>query len=155
LHVFVAALSISGVEAPGEGDGGGDVTQPVAKTNRARRILIGILLRYGASGPRAVSVGWFDRDGEGRAPRLTRARHRDAAAAPGPTTTPSATSSPAARSKKGDVVSGAQWPALCAEVGKLRVSVLDGDVLPLATEFATAELRAVRRWRKVVTPMGT
>ena len=58
---------------------------------------------------------------------------------------------------KGDVVSGytrAQWPALCAEVGKLRVSILDGEVLPLATEFATAELRAVRRWRKVVTPMG-
>ncbi|HEX7837138.1 MAG TPA: hypothetical protein VF469_06720 [Kofleriaceae bacterium] len=30
---------------------------------------------------------------------------------------------------KGDVVSGytrAQWPALCAEVGKLRVSTLDG-----------------------------
>ena len=54
---------------------------------------------------------------------------------------------------KGDVVSGytrAQWPALCAEVGKLRVSILDGEVLPLAT----AELRAVRRWRKVVTPMG-
>jgi hypothetical protein len=37
---------------------------------------------------------------------------------------------------KGDVVSGytrAQWPALCAEVAKLRGSTLDGEVLPLAT----------------------
>jgi hypothetical protein len=51
------------------------------------------------------------------------------------------------------VVSGytrAQWPALCAEVGKLRVSTLDGEVLPLAT----AEVKAAKRWRKVVTPMG-
>jgi hypothetical protein len=58
---------------------------------------------------------------------------------------------------KGDVVSGytrAQWPALCAEVGKLRVSTLDGEILPLATGFATAEVKAARRWRKVVTPMG-
>ena len=58
---------------------------------------------------------------------------------------------------KGDVVSGytrAQWPALCAEVGKLRVSTLDGEILPLATGFATAEVKAANRWRKVVTPMG-
>jgi hypothetical protein len=58
---------------------------------------------------------------------------------------------------KGDVVSGytrAQWPALCAEVAKLRVSTLDGEILPLATGFATAEVKAAKRWRKVVTPMG-
>ncbi|HEX8106204.1 MAG TPA: hypothetical protein VF516_00690 [Kofleriaceae bacterium] len=58
---------------------------------------------------------------------------------------------------KGDVVSGytrAQWPALCAEVAKLRVSTLDGEILPLATVLATAELRAEKRWQKVVTPMG-
>lgn len=52
---------------------------------------------------------------------------------------------------KGDVVSGytcAQWPALCAEVAKLRVSTLDGEILPLVTVFATAELRARNRWKK-------
>src|SRR5262245_49869819 len=50
---------------------------------------------------------------------------------------------------KGDVVWGytrAQWPALCAEVAKLRVSTLDGEVLLLATVFATAGLRAKNRW---------
>jgi integrase len=54
---------------------------------------------------------------------------------------------------KGDVVSGytrATWGALCAEVAKLRVSTLDGELLPLAT----AELTAANRWRKVVTPLG-
>jgi integrase len=58
---------------------------------------------------------------------------------------------------KGDVVSGytrAQWPALCAEVAKLRVSTLDGEVLALATGFATAELKAANRWRNLVTPKG-
>jgi hypothetical protein len=39
---------------------------------------------------------------------------------------------------------------ICREVSKLRVSILDGAVLPLAT----TELKAARRWRKVVTPMG-
>lgn len=58
---------------------------------------------------------------------------------------------------KGDVVSGytrATWGALCAEVAKLRVATLDGELLPLATGFATAELKAANRWRKVVTPLG-
>jgi integrase len=61
---------------------------------------------------------------------------------------------------KSDVVSGytrATWGALCTEVAKLRVSSLDGldgDPLPLATGFATAELRAANRWRNVVTPLG-
>jgi integrase len=58
---------------------------------------------------------------------------------------------------KGDVVSGytrATWAALCTEVAKLRVSTLDGDILPLATGFATTELRATNRWRNIVTPLG-
>jgi len=44
--------------------------------------------------------------------------------------------------------------ALCAEVAKLRVSTLDGELLPLATVFATAELKAANRWRNIVTPLG-
>jgi hypothetical protein len=39
-------------------------------------------------------------------------------------------------------------------VAKLRVAMRDGDLLPLATGFATAELKAANRWRKVVTPLG-
>lgn len=42
----------------------------------------------------------------------------------------------------------------CAEIAKLRVSTLDGEILPLATGFATTELRATNRWRNVVTPLG-
>jgi hypothetical protein len=56
-----------------------------------------------------------------------------------------------------DVVSGytgATWGALCTEVAKLRVSTLDGEILPLAAGFATAETRAANRWRKRVTPLG-
>src|SRR5262249_53032506 len=56
-----------------------------------------------------------------------------------------------------DVVDGytrAQWPALCAEVAKLRVSILSGEVLTLATGFATAELRSANRWLKGVSPEG-
>ena len=48
----------------------------------------------------------------------------------------------------------AQWPALCAEVGKLRISTLDGEILPLATNHATTELSAQKRWRKHATPTG-
>jgi integrase len=58
---------------------------------------------------------------------------------------------------KSDVVSGytrATWAALCAEVAKLRVAVLDGEVLPLATGFATREKSAGRRWTKVGRLMG-
>lgn len=56
---------------------------------------------------------------------------------------------------KGDVVDGytrATWGALCGEVAKLRVSTLDGEVLPLATQLATAERSAAKRWRKMATP---
>jgi len=58
---------------------------------------------------------------------------------------------------KGDVVSGytrASWAALCAEVAKLRFEILDGDILRLATGFATAEANLAKRWRKVATPTG-
>ncbi len=59
---------------------------------------------------------------------------------------------------KGDVMSGytrATWGALCAEVAKLRISAEPlGEVLPLATGLATAEIKAAKRWRKVVTPPG-
>jgi len=57
----------------------------------------------------------------------------------------------------GDVVSGytrASWPALCAEVGKLRVSVLDGKVFDFGTVLGTADKRARNRWLKSVTPPG-
>jgi hypothetical protein len=57
---------------------------------------------------------------------------------------------------KGDVVSGytrAQWPALCAEVAKLRQAA---DVDPRGRGPAACYRRATtkNRWRKVVTPMG-
>jgi integrase len=58
----------------------------------------------------------------------------------------------------GDVNAGYErfsWATICREVGKLRVSVLDGEVLPLATGFATAELSAENRCRKRATPTGT
>ena len=42
------------------------------------------------------------------------------------------------------------WATIRREVNKLRVSILDGEVLPLAT----TERKAEKRWRKVVTPMG-
>jgi hypothetical protein len=59
---------------------------------------------------------------------------------------------------KGDVVSGytrATWGALCGDVAKLRVSMLDGEILPLATGFATAERNAANRWRNMATPTGS
>jgi hypothetical protein len=43
---------------------------------------------------------------------------------------------------------------MCTEVAKLRVSVLDGELLPLATGFAAAERNAANRWRNVATPTG-
>ena len=58
---------------------------------------------------------------------------------------------------KGDVVSGytrATWSALCAEVGKLRVSLLDGKLLELSTELSTREKRARGRWSKAVRAEG-
>lgn len=56
---------------------------------------------------------------------------------------------------KGDIVSGytrATWAALCAEVGKL--SVLDGELLELATGFATAERKHRNRWSNFVGVVG-
>jgi hypothetical protein len=46
------------------------------------------------------------------------------------------------------------WATICREVSKLRVGILGGEGLPLATSLATTERRAEKRWRKVVTPMG-
>jgi hypothetical protein len=46
------------------------------------------------------------------------------------------------------------WATVCRELAKLKVSVLDGEILPLATAFATAERSASNRWRKVATPTG-
>ena len=58
---------------------------------------------------------------------------------------------------KGDIVSGytrATWPALCAEVGKLQVGLLDGKLLELCYDFATREKKLRNRWRKVVGAAG-
>ena len=51
------------------------------------------------------------------------------------------------------------WPALCAEVAKLKIrlrkgKVLDGNFGAFATRFATRQQKARNRWRKVVTPSG-
>ena len=46
------------------------------------------------------------------------------------------------------------WKVICREVAKLQIGLLDGEILTLATGFATAERKAENRWRKVVTPMG-
>lgn len=57
---------------------------------------------------------------------------------------------------KGDVVSGytrATWPALCAEVAKLRIK-LPRDPLKLGTRLGTREESAGKRWRKEATPTG-
>ena len=57
-----------------------------------------------------------------------------------------------------DVESGYQrfsWAALFREVSKLRIPAESrGQVLELATGFATAGKRARGRWRKLVTPPG-
>jgi integrase len=63
---------------------------------------------------------------------------------------------------RGDIVSvytTFPWPALCAEVEKLRISlreglVLDGDFRTLATRFATTHRKGRNRWQKLVTPPG-
>jgi integrase len=63
---------------------------------------------------------------------------------------------------RGDIVSvytTFPWPALCAEIAKLKIElrddrgVLDGSK-DLVTEFATARLNGRNRWRKDVTPSG-
>lgn len=46
------------------------------------------------------------------------------------------------------------WSVMCREIGKLRVSILDGKVLPLLTESLQAEAKAGARWRNRVTPKG-
>jgi hypothetical protein len=46
------------------------------------------------------------------------------------------------------------WVTICREVAKLKVSVLDGEVLPLATVFATVARSPSNRWRKQATPTG-
>jgi len=46
------------------------------------------------------------------------------------------------------------WATICREVAKLRVDILGGEGLPLATNFATTELKVASRWQKVVTPLG-
>jgi integrase len=58
---------------------------------------------------------------------------------------------------KGDIVSGytrASWPALCAEVAKLKCAISGDQVLELATGFATGEKRARNRWVKLVGAVG-
>lgn len=64
---------------------------------------------------------------------------------PARSTVPTAT--PRTHGRGTDVLDGyirATWAALCAEVGKLRVSRPDGEVLPVAT----AERKASNCWRK-------
>jgi hypothetical protein len=56
-----------------------------------------------------------------------------------------------------DVNSGYErfpWATICREVSKLRVGILGGEVLELATSSATTELSAQKRWRKQATPTG-
>jgi integrase len=63
---------------------------------------------------------------------------------------------------RGDIVSvytTFPWPALCAEIAKLKIElrsdrVLDGGSKGLATAFATVHARGRNRWRKEVTPSG-
>jgi integrase len=63
---------------------------------------------------------------------------------------------------RGDIVSvytTFPWPALCAEVQKLRISlregvVLDGDFRTVAASLAATHRKGRNRWRKVVTPPG-
>lgn len=46
------------------------------------------------------------------------------------------------------------WAAICREVAKLRVSILDGEVLALGTGRGTASPSRSNRWRKDATPTG-
>ena len=63
---------------------------------------------------------------------------------------------------RGDIVSvytTFPWPALYAEIAKLKIElrsapVLDGGSKAFATEFATAHVNGRNRWRKSVTPSG-
>ena len=63
---------------------------------------------------------------------------------------------------RGDIVSiytSFPWPALCAEIAKLKIelrspSPLDGGSKAFATGFATAHVKGRNRWLKIVTPSG-
>ena len=60
---------------------------------------------------------------------------------------------------RGDIInvySSFPWPVLCAEVAKLKVDVRGGQVIEaeFATEFATRQESAWKRWTKVATPAG-
>jgi len=63
---------------------------------------------------------------------------------------------------RGDIVSvytSFPWPALCEEVGKLKITLREGKLLDgkfgnLATRFATNQLKSRNRWKKSVTPSG-
>jgi hypothetical protein len=60
---------------------------------------------------------------------------------------------------RGDIInvySSFPWPALCAEVAKLKIEVLKGQVIGggFATKFATTQEGAQNRWTKRATPAG-
>jgi hypothetical protein len=63
---------------------------------------------------------------------------------------------------RGDIVSvytTFPWPALCAEIAKLKIelrsrSVADSGSKAFATGFATAHLKGRNRWKNSVTPSG-
>ena len=63
---------------------------------------------------------------------------------------------------RGDIINiytSFPWPALCAEVAKLKIElregkVLDGDFRGLATSLATVQRTARKRWVKSATPAG-
>ncbi len=46
------------------------------------------------------------------------------------------------------------WEAICREISKLKVEILDGKVLELATGSLQSEKKAGARWTSVVTPSG-
>jgi integrase len=46
------------------------------------------------------------------------------------------------------------WAAICREVAKLKVSILDGEVLTLLPTSFLVEKKSGNRWRKEVTPKG-
>jgi len=58
---------------------------------------------------------------------------------------------------KRDVMDGytrAPWPALCAEVLKLKVEILGAEVLVLSTPRSTLDQHLRNRWRNMATPAG-
>lgn len=58
---------------------------------------------------------------------------------------------------RSDIMSGytrATWPALCGEIAKLRVSILDGEVLPLGTARSTLDANIAKRWRQPAASTG-